>query len=97
MSPFNILGQQPSPEGETGWFLDAEKTKKRDCSDNGELTCPSHWLPHSLPILQPRIKKEPCHFHEGWRNFHHDPFCYIFCPNYKHMVASRERYLEEQS
>ena len=48
-----------------------------------ELYCPSHRIPHSLPIIGELIIDERCHYHNSkLRMLHHKTFRKIFkCPN----------------
>lgn len=62
--------------------------------DEKDRYCPSHHLPHSLPIFQSPVCNEPCHVHKSeLRNLHHIPFCRLSrCPNYEDMMKAREKY-----
>lgn len=70
------------------------KDKIEICDKKGErLYCPPHRIPHKLPFTKP-ITDEPCHYHNAeWRMFHHIPFCYLFCSNYRRMM---EKYKEDK-
>lgn len=66
--------------------------------DNQERSCPPHWLPHTLPLLQPKYITEPCHIHlTEWRQQnHHEPACKRYygsfgkCPHYEDMRQALE-------
>ena len=68
----------------TGWFMNI--LDKTEFDDAEGRCCPSHYLPHKLPIGE-RITDEPCHIHAAqWRRAHHDFFCQILkCPHYRYM------------
>lgn len=49
--------------------------------------CPPHRMPHKLPFQKP-VTNEQCHYHNHfWRMCHHRPYCWLFCKNYKNMIA----------
>ncbi|MAG07248.1 hypothetical protein CMI46_00335 [Candidatus Pacearchaeota archaeon] len=58
-----------------------------------EKYCPSHRLPHTLPVIGESIVDESCHIHKSkLRMAHHTTFCKILkCPNYQQMRETYEQ------
>lgn len=71
----------------------------KDTTDLGDATrcCPSHHLPHSIPLIQKPITDEPCHTHRSiCHRLHHNFFCnFLKCPNYNFMMEKTKKILNE--
>jgi hypothetical protein len=70
------------------WRLDIEDKVEISSEDGKRLVCPTHHIPHKLPILTKPICDENCHYHNSrLRMLHHIAFCYyISCPNRRKML-----------
>ena len=69
-----------------GWWMNiADKVEI-----SSERVCPSHHLPHTLPVIGDPVENEPCHYHNNrLRMLHHALFCaYLECPNFKFMTET---------
>ena len=73
------------------WRLNIEDKVQILDEEGNDLYCPPHTIPHKLPFTAP-ITNEPCHYHNSkLRMFHHIPFCYCFCKNYKTMIETYKK------
>ena len=62
--------------------------------NNGSY-CPSHRLPHTLPVIGELVRDEQCHYHiSRLRMTHHRVFCRVLrCPHYESMIEMRKELL----
>ena len=60
---------------------------------DGSRYCPSHYLPHAMPLLQKPITDEQCHTHRSFfHKLHHNFFCkFLKCPNCKFMLEETKK------